>query len=362
MLTAFTSLVLIQGLAGHITKPHLGECILSDAAPSPSLPIYTLKSSSAIASIPLPPWRVKGILPIQGLATIYGPSTAGKSFIAIDLACSIALGNDWFGHRVKRAHVTYVALEGEGGFPKRLRAWEQYNCHPLPDKLRFIIDEPFNINNPLHVQQLATIIPKGSVVIIDTLNRSAPDSDENTSRDMGLVLAGCKQLQALTQALIILIHHTGKDESKGMRGHSSLLAAVDASIEVKRTDDIRSWTVAKAKDDGDGAEFCFRLAIESLGQDEDGDPITSCAIEPMTTVALPKPSGLKGNQKAVLAAIEAALTCGPIPYDDALLAACSALPNVDSQHRSSRARITLNSLIKTGKLIHDTDTQLVSLG
>ncbi len=332
---------------------------MSDAA----TPVYTPQSSSSIASIPLPPWRIKGLLPIQGLATIYGPSTAGKSFLAIDIAASIALGNDWFGHRVRKSSVLYVALEGEGGFPKRLRAWEQYNCHPLPDKLQFIIGQPFSINNPLHVAQLATVIPKNSVVIIDTLNRSAPECDENTSKDMGAVLAGCKQLQNLTQALVILIHHTGKDESRGMRGHSSLIAAVDASIEVKRTDDVRSWAVAKAKDDGDGAEYCFRLAIEELGHDPDGDLVTSCAIEPMTEIATPRNTGplLKANQRAVLAALEPLLADGPIPFDNALLAAIASLEsNVDTRHRADRARASINSLIKLGKLSFDTDAMLVS--
>lgn len=330
---------------------------------SNATPIYTPRSSSYIAAIPIPPWRVKGVLPTTGLATIYGPSTSGKSFLAIDIAASIALGNDWFGHRVRKAPVMYVALEGEGGFPKRLRAWEQYNCHPLPDNLQFILSEPFQINDPLHVAQLATVIKRGSVIIIDTLNRAAPDTDENTSKDMGAILAGCKELARLTGGLVILIHHTGKDETRGMRGHSSLIAAVDAAIEVHRSDDNRSWSVAKAKDDGDGAEFCFRLAIEQLGSDPDGDPVTSCAIEPTTEAATPRPAAkaLRANQKAVLGAIEAALATTPLlSMDDALQAACGALQHIETQNRTARARTALLSLIKMGQLILDPDTQLVS--
>lgn len=331
----------------------------SDAANS--APIYTLKPSHTVANMPVPPWRIKGIFPIQGLACIYGPSTSGKSFLAIDIAASIALGNDWFNHLVRKANVVYIALEGEGGFPKRLRAWEQSNCCPLPPALQFIINQPFNITDPLHVAQLATVIKRGSVIVIDTLNRSAPDTDENASKDMGAILAGCKQLQSLTDSLIVLVHHTGKDETRGMRGHSSLLAAVDAAIEVKRSDDIRSWSVAKAKDDSDGAEFYFKLGIEFLGNDDDGDPITSCAIEPTTESASPRPNGLKGNQKLVLEAIHARLaTCPLLTYDDALLAASDALVHIDSQNRAARARVALNSLIRIGKLVVDNDTQLVS--
>lgn len=329
---------------------------MSDAA----TPIYTPKLSSTVARSPIPPWRIKGILPTQGLATIYGPSTAGKSFLAIDIAASIALGNDWFGFRVRQCNVMYVALEGEGGFPKRLRAWEQFNECKLPDELLFIISEPFEINNPVHVTQLATVIKRGSVIIIDTLNRSAPDSDENASKDMGAVLAGCKQLQRLTGGLVILIHHTGKDIERGMRGHSSLHAAVDASIEVNRDNDTRSWNVSKAKDGGDGTELFFKLVVEHLGEDEDGDPISSCAVEPTTEVAVARPDGLKGNQKAVLAAIEALLGVDLVTYDDALVAASNALGHIESKNRLPRARVALLSLIKLGKLLLDTDTQLIS--
>jgi RecA-family ATPase len=60
-------------------------------------------------------WRVKGLLPATGIAAIFGPSGSGKSFLAKDLGASIALGQDWFGHRTTRCDVTYVMLEAEGG-------------------------------------------------------------------------------------------------------------------------------------------------------------------------------------------------------------------------------------------------------
>lgn len=86
------------------------------------------------------------------------------------------------------------------------------------------------------------------VVMIDTLNRAAPDMDENSSRDMGMALEGCKQLQALTGGLVALVAHTGKDVTKGLRGHSSLFAALDAAIEVSRDDTQRQWKSGKVKD------------------------------------------------------------------------------------------------------------------
>ncbi len=72
-------------------------------------------------------------------------------------------------------------------------------------------------------------------MFIDTLNRSAPDADENSSKDMGLIIDGMKKIQSQCEGLVICVHHTGKDVSKGLRGHSSLLAALDSAIQVERT-------------------------------------------------------------------------------------------------------------------------------
>nr|WP_315474865.1 hypothetical protein [uncultured Sandarakinorhabdus sp.] len=89
-----------------------------------------------------------------------------------------------------------------------------------------------------------------------------------------------KRLQELTEGLVICVHHTGKDASKGMRGHSSLHAALDIAIEVGRGDLTRWWKAAKVKDGADDRTRGFKLNVIDLGIDVDGDAITSCAIEP----------------------------------------------------------------------------------
>jgi hypothetical protein len=64
---------------------------------------------------------------------------------------------------------------------------------------------------------------------------------------MGEILEAAKRLQSLTGGLVVLVHHTGKDATKGLRGHSSLFAAMDAAVEVSRDGDRREWKVAKAR-------------------------------------------------------------------------------------------------------------------
>ena len=63
---------------------------------------------------------------------------------------------------------------------------------------------------------------------------------------MGQIIAAAKELQTFVGGLVVLVHHTGKDASKGLRGHSSLQAALDAAIEVRRDGDNRECSYHRA--------------------------------------------------------------------------------------------------------------------
>ena len=263
-------------------------------------PRYKLLNRDDLAALPALSWRVRGVLPAGGLAGLYGPSASGKSFLAFDMAAAIADGERWFGCRVEAAPVVYAALEGEAGFKLRAQAWEAHQGRTLPDGLHMVL-QPFKLTDPRDVSDLAAVVPDGAVVFIDTLNRAAPAADENSSSDMGEILQAAKRLQALTAGLVVLIHHSGKDVTKGLRGHSSLFAALDAAIEVSRDGDRREWRCAKSKDGADGDAHPFKLEVKTLGMDGYGDPITSCVVRTDTTAAdvraVKLPQG--GNQRLV---------------------------------------------------------------
>lgn len=250
----------------------------AQAPPQPE-PRFKLLTCDQLRELPPLAWRVRGVLPARGLAAIAGPSGSGKSFLAFDMAAAIAGGWRWFGQRVEAAPVVYAALEGEAGYKLRAQAWEAHHCKALPYELRLMLDT-FKLTEAQDVDDLATVVPAGAVVIIDTLNRAAPESDENSSRVMGLILEAAKRLQALTGGLVVLVHHTGKNESKGLRGHSSLFAALDAVVTVSRDGDRREWKMGKSKDGADGEAHTFKLQVETLGFDEHGDSLTSCIVVP----------------------------------------------------------------------------------
>ena len=183
--------------------------------PTSATGLYMLLSGNDLRALPPVKWRLKGVFPYEGLAALYGPSASGKSFLALDLSIALSEGNNWFGLRTTQSKVIYVALEGESGFKSRVAAWELENQRPLPSNM-FMVMQPFQITNSSNVDELAGTVPHDSVLIVDTLNRAAPTSDENSSKEMGEILQACKRLQGLIGGLVLLVHHTGKDTTNGL--------------------------------------------------------------------------------------------------------------------------------------------------
>ena len=91
------------------------------------------------------------------------------------------------------------------------------------------------------------------------------------------VIESAKELQP-DRGPCLVVHHTGKDSTKGLRGHSSLFAALDAAVEVTREGDRKEWRIAKAKDGQDGAAHPFRLEVVQLDPDDEGEPVSSCVV------------------------------------------------------------------------------------
>lgn len=344
------------------------ESLVADAkeATSERTSAFKLLTADDLRSLPTLPWRVKGVLPAQGLAAIFGPSTSGKSFLGFDLLTAVARGADWFGHRVKPTSVVYIPLEGEAGFRLRAAAWEAANESPLPPNL-FVVLQPFKLVSPGDIAALADVVAAvGSepVIVIDTLNRAAPEADENSSADMGRIIDAAKTLQSLTGGLVILVHHSGKDAAKGMRGHSSLFAALDTVIEVNRIESCRSWKVSKSKDGRDGDTHHFSLKVVELGEDEDDEPITSCVVavpeweDTLAPLRVRPPKG--GNQRIVYDALGPLLRASEsfgragappmrpcIPLDDAIAGTKDRLA-VEPKRRGERARQAITGLIASG--------------
>ena len=353
----------VNDYAQHEGVEALEALISSPLAPEQR---FKLLGSADLRALPPLVWRVRGVLPAHGLASVYGPSASGKSFLVLDMAAAVASGRDWFGYRVKVSPVVYCALEGEAGFRLRVEAWEQANRQTLPAGLHLML-QPFRLTEPQDVQDLAAAVltaGAGAVTILDTLNRAAPEADENASADMGRILDAAKELQRLTGGLVVVVHHTGKDATKGLRGHSSLFAALDAAVEVVRDGDRRSWRVAKAKDGADGDAHPFRLEVVELAPDDEGEPVTSCVVRRDLSAAdiarVQMPRG--GNQKLVIEALRPMFKASPVfgkagapaPRPcielEAAVTAGAAHMTCPTDRRATRAREAITGLVARGVL------------
>lgn len=337
---------------------------------------FQLLTPAELAALPPVRWLVRGVLPQEGIAAVYGPPGSGKSFLVLDMLAHVAGGRDWFGCHVNAAPVVYLGLEGEAGIAQRLQAWQSHNG-PLLQTFRAILS-PLDIRKPGDRAELVSAIKgagmAGGVLAVDTLNRAAPGADENSSAEMGEIVQAAKHLQAELGGLVLLVHHSGKDASRGLRGHSSLLAALDASVEVAREGDRREWRIGKAKDGEDGKAHPFRLSVVELGTDDDGEEITSCVClpdeAPADSVRRAKvPAG--GNQKIIWDALgelllEEGKRIGSRKPDDApeevplgrpclrledVIAGCRDRLTVESDRKTERTRQAITGLITRGLIV-----------
>jgi hypothetical protein len=327
-----------------------------DASASTPNPLrYRLLSRKDVLSQAPYTWRIKGVLPQYGVAAIYGPSGSGKSFLALDAAITIAEGGTWFGKKTCQSNVVYAALEGEAGYKNRVLAWEIQNGREIPTNFQFML-QALNLSSTQDVDDLIVAAPENPVIVIDTLNRASPIADENSSKDMGEILSSVKRIQSATNGLVIIIHHTGKDASKGLRGHSSLFAALDTAIEITSSDKQRSWKIAKSKDGESGTEFNFSLNPVHLGIDADNEPISSCTIGIGLAGIITQRPPVGKHQKPAFGAIKKAVSASGIDrisIEDATLAVSGTLTAIQTNRRNNRARALIQGLLNSGHLMAD---------
>ena len=237
-----------------------------------------------LVKLPRPEYLVKGVLDAGCLAEIYGPTSCFKSFLGTDIGLHIAAGWAWNGHKVRQAGVLYVNAEGGAAIINRLDAWRQHHDESLDDLAFAVVIEPTSLLDPAGVGQViadAGTVPDLGLIFIDTAARVMPGGDEG-AETMSAFVAACDRIRAETGAAVCVIHHSGKDSSKGSRGSTVLPFGADTLIEVSKDEATKIATadLIKQRDGATGPLLNFNLRVIELGTDADGDAITSCVIEP----------------------------------------------------------------------------------
>ena len=234
-------------------------------------------------------YLIKNWLGSKQMTVVYGQSNTGKSFFTLDMSYHIAAGRDWHGHNVKQGVVLYYAAEGGSGYLNRARAiQDHYGDENVPLAIRPC---PVNLLDPSadlpkllsQIDMVKDMHGDIALIVVDTLSRALVGGNENGPEDMTAYIANSDALREHGQCSVLSVHHSGKATDLA-RGHSSLRAATDTEIEVAvdEVSGIRFAKTTKQREIEGGREFAFELETVTLGEDEDGDNVTSCYVLPVT--------------------------------------------------------------------------------
>jgi len=276
-----------------VTDSEQSNEVEQDQAYNPTPQLLNIEAWDTIKDEPVN-WIIDNVLPDKGFAALYGPPGSYKSFIALDIAEAVATGRPWMGNEVsKPGAVLYIAGEGHGGIGARIKACK-INHQTKDGAQIYVIRYQLNLRSSaddfnLLMESIYALIERTGIelrlVQIDTLARAFGGGNENDSQDMGAFIHNAGKLQRKLDCALMVLHHSGKDQTKGLRGHSSLLGAVDTQLELLKLEQVVKKdgvagqgiiTISKQKDGQDNLKFGFEMvqininegAKSSLGLDE----------------------------------------------------------------------------------------------
>lgn len=202
--------------------------------------------------IPSPEYAVEGLIEHDALTSIIGPPGAGKSTVALDIACSLVTGQRWQGRKTIRQRVLYLPGEGLSGAVQRIKAWER--AHELDVGQDLLLGNAI-IQLSSSKDAWATLAGyilrhRVGLIIFDTFARMSLGLEENSATDVGKAITRFDQIRKLTGAGVMVIHHTGKS-SPTSRGSSALNGALDTELLVTPG----QWDTADVQAAGEPSEL-----------------------------------------------------------------------------------------------------------
>ena len=261
---------------------------------------FQLLDDVELLNRPEPIWIVKGRILKNSIGCIYAPPEVGKTTAMVDLGCSIATGSPWLGAATTAGPVVYVAAEGADTIQLKVRAWKRTHGYSLDEPIYFCtIPTAVNLldagDTTAFIESIKAKALHPVLVVFDTLARSMPGGDENSARDMGLVVSNADRVRTAFDATVILPHHTDKQE-KHERGSGALRGACDTMMQLVQTDDQLRLLCTKQKD-----------ATRFPPVDVQMVPTGGGCVMQLATDA-PRPAGLSDTQRKALHALRFSFT------------------------------------------------------
>lgn len=274
-------------------------------------PRFTPIALDDVALTAEPPWLIEGLLPARGLACVIGEPKCGKSFMTADMLCTVAQGVPYAGRATLHGPVIYLTGEGVSGFKRRLVAMRQHRGIEGQGVPFYMIEDVPNLGSqttdlPQLLAELDAFIaqrcPEGPrAIVLDTLARCMGDGDENSARDMGRFVNCCGVIERRFGCVVVVVHHVGKDPSRGGRGSNALNGAADVTMLVKKGQTHSTVAIEEMKDGREGQTWQFRLQSHPVernlpDQAETMPAFSTCVVEILSEPTISKPSETKSKK------------------------------------------------------------------
>ena len=183
-------------------------------------------------------WAVDNLISRENPTFIYGEGGSYKSLVALHLAICLQNGLPFNGKETKKGDVLLLSLEGYFDLAPRYKAHSL--VHGEPKEAPFAHYGPYTHENEKHRDWLKKQLVGKRYLIIDTLSLSV-EGDISAGNTAPFVTRKLRLLSDWHGVTPIVIHHTGKDKAKGMKGASEFFNNVatvlyinDKKIKVKK--------------------------------------------------------------------------------------------------------------------------------
>ena len=263
----------------------------------------SMLTGEQLLSLPPMKWLIPQWLPLRSLNAIYGPPGSGKSFYSLSLCLEIARGGVWLGHQLQPIPVLYVMAEKATLNRDRLEAWSESRGLDIPPLFySLVVGYGDSFGGPPQLkeldkvealceitQELATQHGAPVVVVLDTYAQVSLGIEENSTKETSEAVSQLHRiLHATNGGIVIPVHHTGKDITKGLRGSTSLLGAVDTTIEITPGGEgVVKATVKKSNAGASPLPEWYKLESVTLpGEEERSSAILMHTTQPASNTEL----------------------------------------------------------------------------
>ncbi|MBP8056841.1 MAG: AAA family ATPase [Chloroflexi bacterium] len=219
---------------------------------------------------------VDGIIAKGHFVMLGGRAKSGKSWLVLQLAKAIDLGEPFLGRSTQRGRVLLIVLEdGKRRINQRgkILKWQPQQAEVVFQLPRF---DGENGQPGPGLAQIEAYAEQFDLVIIDTLIATLSGRmNENDNAAMGAIVNEIARIAHETDTAIVLVHHTGKGNSENifdlLRGASAIRGAYDVGMLLERKQTEKEAILHLESRDVDVSDMTIRQVANGVGWESLGD-------------------------------------------------------------------------------------------